>query len=67
MPLIPEFRRQRQVDLREFEDNLLYILNSRLTRATFSNKVPLPKLNCYTYPSPFLHLECLWISLSLSP
>ena len=33
MPLIPEFRRQRQVDLCEFEASLVYKASSRTAKA----------------------------------
>ena len=34
MPLIPALRRQTQIDLYAFEDSLVYIVSSRLARAT---------------------------------
>ena len=34
MPLVPAFRRQRQVDLCEFKTSLVYIESSRTARAT---------------------------------
>ena len=37
MPLIPELRRQRQVDLSEFEASLVYIASSRTAKAAQRN------------------------------
>jgi hypothetical protein len=37
--------RQRQVDLYEFENNLLYGLNSSIVKATQRNMSPKPKIN----------------------
>ena len=34
MPLIPAFKTQRQADLLEFKASLIYIVSSRITRAT---------------------------------
>ena len=39
MPLIPALRRQRQVDLCEFEASLVYRVSSRTARATQRNPV----------------------------
>ena len=39
MPLIPVLRRQRQVDLCEFEANLVYSTSSMTVRATQRNPV----------------------------
>jgi hypothetical protein len=39
MPLIPAFRRQRQVDLCEFKASLVYRASSRTARATQRNPV----------------------------
>jgi hypothetical protein len=36
-PLIPGFRRQRQVDFCEFKASLVYVENSRTARATWKN------------------------------
>jgi hypothetical protein len=38
-PLIPELRRQRQADLYEFEDNLIYKASSWTARTTQRNPV----------------------------
>jgi hypothetical protein len=46
MPLIPALRRQRQVDLCEFEVSLIYRVSSRKAKATQRNPVsnhPPPK------------------------
>jgi hypothetical protein len=37
MPLIPTLRRQKEVDLCEFEANLVYRVSSRIARATQNN------------------------------
>jgi hypothetical protein len=37
MPLIPEFRMQRQVGLHEFKASLVYRVSSRAARATQRN------------------------------
>jgi hypothetical protein len=39
MPLIPALGRQRQVDLYEFEDSLVYRVSSRPARSTQRNPV----------------------------
>jgi hypothetical protein len=39
MPLIPALRRQRQVDLCEFEASLVYTASSRTARVTQRNSV----------------------------
>jgi hypothetical protein len=46
MPLLPAFRRQRQVDLCGFEDILVYRVSSRTVRATQRN--PVSKTNKQT-------------------
>ena len=50
MPLIPALRRQRQMDLCEFETSLVYKVRSRTARATKRNTVlnlTLPPKLCY--------------------
>ena len=42
MPLIPALKRQRQVDLCEFEASLVYIVSSRIAR-TVSQRNPVSK------------------------
>jgi hypothetical protein len=39
MPLIPALRRQREVDISEFEASLVYRVSSRTARATQRNPV----------------------------
>ena len=39
MPLVPELRRQRKMDLCEFQDSLVYRGSSRTARATKRNPV----------------------------
>jgi hypothetical protein len=41
--LVPALRRQRQMDLCEFEANLVYRVSSRTARATLEHRKPVSK------------------------
>lgn len=38
--MVANLERPRQVDLREFEDNLLYIVRSRIAKTMWRNPAP---------------------------